>query len=224
MFDLGWTELLVIGIVALIVVGPKDLPGMFRALGKFTAKARRMAREFQNAMNEAADEAGVKDVSKDLRNIANPRKMGLDALKDATGDLTDWKPDQPSPSTTKKGTATAALSEERAEAATKIRDAAAKKASERIAREKAAAEAPAEAPQEPAPAPAAKKPATRKAPAKKPATRKPAAKTASTTAKSASAKPDAAKKTPPTKAKAAPKKAATPRTRKKPAGTEGDSA
>ena len=42
--DFGWSELLVIGIVALIVVGPKDLPGMFRQLGKFTAKLRRMAR------------------------------------------------------------------------------------------------------------------------------------------------------------------------------------
>ena len=55
MFDVGWSELLVIGIVALIVVGPRDLPGMFRALGRFTAKARGMAREFQRAMEAAAD-------------------------------------------------------------------------------------------------------------------------------------------------------------------------
>ncbi len=55
MFDIGWTELLVIGIVALIVVGPKDLPLMFHALGQFTAKARGMAREFQRAMEDAAE-------------------------------------------------------------------------------------------------------------------------------------------------------------------------
>ncbi|CUH40285.1 Sec-independent protein translocase protein TatB [Jannaschia seosinensis] len=93
MLDIGWSELLVIGVVALIVVGPKDLPKMFRTLGEFTGKARRMAREFQNAMNDAADESGVGDVAKDLRKMANPKKFGMDALNDATGDLKSWTPD-----------------------------------------------------------------------------------------------------------------------------------
>lgn len=97
MFDLGWTELLVIAVVALIVIGPKDLPGMFRQLGRFTTRVRGMAREFQRAMEDAADEAGVKDVSKDLRNITNPRKMGMDTLKDATKDLSGWRPDTSKP-------------------------------------------------------------------------------------------------------------------------------
>jgi sec-independent protein translocase protein TatB len=97
MFDLGWTELLVIGIVALIVVGPKDLPGMFRTLGRFTAKARNMAREFQRAMDDAADEAGINEATKSLKDIANPRKMGLDAIKDAADKFEKWEPKVPSP-------------------------------------------------------------------------------------------------------------------------------
>ena len=72
MIDIGWSELLVIGIVALIVVGPKDLPVMFRRFGEFTGKARAMAREFSSAMDKAADEAGVKDLKKDLKAMANP--------------------------------------------------------------------------------------------------------------------------------------------------------
>ena len=50
MFDLGLTELLLIGIVALIVVGPKELPMLFRKVGQFVGKARGMAREFTRAM------------------------------------------------------------------------------------------------------------------------------------------------------------------------------
>ncbi len=135
MFDIGWTELLVIGIVALIVVGPKDLPVMFRRLGQFTAKARGMAREFQRAMEQAADEAGVKEVSRDLRDITSPKKLGIDKLKDATRDFTGMGPE------------TRKLSEERAEKAAKVREATARAASERKAVEAAKATGPARAPE-----------------------------------------------------------------------------
>lgn len=127
MLDLGWTELLLIGIVALIVVGPKDLPNMFRALGRFTGKARGMAREFSRAMESAADDAGMKEINKTLRAASNPVSYGKDRLRDAAG-LPGFKP----------GGATEKLSEERAEAKRKITEATAKAATERKAREEAA--------------------------------------------------------------------------------------
>lgn len=112
--DLGWSELLVIGIVALIVVGPKDLPGMFRTLGRFTAKVRRMAREFTRAMEDAADEAGVKETAKDLKAMTSPSKLGLNTLKEAARDL---DPTKPSEAAKAVGPETAKLAEERAESA-----------------------------------------------------------------------------------------------------------
>ena len=72
MFDIGWLELIIIGIVALIVVGPKDLPGMFRTVGRFMGKARGMAREFQRSMEEAADEAGINEAAKSLKSVSDP--------------------------------------------------------------------------------------------------------------------------------------------------------
>lgn len=142
MFDLGWSELLVVGIVALIVVGPKDLPGMFRTLGRFTAKARAMAREFQRAMDEAADEVGVKEAAKDLKSlkdVANPRKLGLDAVKEATESIERWDPAKPTE--TPKGPQTRKLAEERANAARKIREGATQKAEARTATDQSAAPA-----------------------------------------------------------------------------------
>ena len=102
MFDIGWTELMVIGVVALIVIGPKDLPEMFRTLGRFTAKAKGMAREFSRAMETAADEAGVKDVASDLRKMTSAKAMGLDAVKDAASKFEAWDPLKSSKSTAAK--------------------------------------------------------------------------------------------------------------------------
>ena len=90
--DLSWSELLIVGIVALIVIGPKDLPGMFRELGRFTAKIRSMGREFSRAMEQAAKESGVKDVADDLRKVASPKTMGLDAVKSAADKFEKWDP------------------------------------------------------------------------------------------------------------------------------------
>lgn len=184
MFDLGWTELLVIGIVALIVVGPKDLPGMFQAAGKFMGKAKGMAREFSRAMNDAADEAGVKDVSDTLKKASNPMSSAMSEVKKATS-FTEQTMNSGLP---KDGTST--LSPERQEAAEKIRKKTAEVANERLAKEaadKAAAKKPS------AKAPAGKKTTAKTAMAKKSAAAKPAAKKAAA-AKAAPAKKPAAKK------------------------------
>lgn len=78
MFDIGLSEMLVVGVVALIVVGPKELPGMFRTVGRYVGKAKGMAREFQRSMEDAADATGLKDVTKDFNEMAS----GLDDIKD----------------------------------------------------------------------------------------------------------------------------------------------
>ena len=131
--DFGWAELLVIGVVALIVIGPRDLPGVFRALGRFTGKIRRMAREFQRAMEDAADEAGVKETAADLKKMTSPKKMGLDKINEAAEKFEKWDPTKPSEKATEIGEETAKLAAERAENAKKIRD---------IVEKKRASEAP----------------------------------------------------------------------------------
>jgi sec-independent protein translocase protein TatB len=66
MFEVGWTEMLVIAIVMIVVVGPKDLPNMLRTFGRTTAKLRAMAADFQKQFNEALKEAELDDVKKSV--------------------------------------------------------------------------------------------------------------------------------------------------------------
>lgn len=128
MFDVGWTELLLIGVVALIVIGPKDLPVMFHTLGRITARARGMAREFSSAMEDAAKASGVHEATKelaDLKKMTSTRAMGLDALSRAADKFEKWDPLEPvreanaltpDPSAPKPPAASAAPVETRAEA------------------------------------------------------------------------------------------------------------
>lgn len=64
MFDIGWSELVVIGIVALIAIGPKELPGVLRSLGQWVGKIKHMASDFQGQFQEAMREADVADLKK----------------------------------------------------------------------------------------------------------------------------------------------------------------
>src|SRR3954447_18709217 len=93
MLDIGWSELLLIAVVAIVVIGPKDLPDALRSLGRMTTKLRRMAGEFQGQFNQAIREANLEDVKKDfdaLRQSAssltggfNPAAMARDEIKGA---------------------------------------------------------------------------------------------------------------------------------------------
>ena len=69
MFGLGWAEIMLVAIVALIVIGPKELPVVFRKVGQFVGKAKAMAREFTSAMNDAADQSGLKEAADTLNSI-----------------------------------------------------------------------------------------------------------------------------------------------------------
>lgn len=189
MFDIGWTELMLIGIVALIVIGPKDLPNMFRTLGQFVGKARRMAREFQRSMEDAADEAGISEATKSISNLKKADPLGLNAIKDSNKKYTE----------SILATREAKIAEKAEKEATAATPAAAGNAATSAPEVKEPAAPP--APETPAPKkPAAKKPAAKKAPAKtaaktapKTVAKKPAAKAAAKTAtKPKTAKPKAA--------------------------------
>ena len=86
MFDISWTEFLLIGVVALIVIGPKELPGVMRTLGQYTRKARSMAADFQNQFQEAMREAEMADLKKQVDDIASDIKS-YDPLKVVRSDL-----------------------------------------------------------------------------------------------------------------------------------------
>jgi sec-independent protein translocase protein TatB len=86
MFDISWTEFLLIGIVALIVIGPKELPGVLRTLGQYTRKVRGMAAEFQGQFQEAMREAEMADLKKQVDDMAHDFKH-YDPLKDVRDDV-----------------------------------------------------------------------------------------------------------------------------------------
>ena len=84
MFDIGWTELLVIAVVAVVVVGPKDLPRALRAVGRWTGKVKRMARDFQGQFNEALREAELESVKKDIEEVGR-----IDPLAEVRKEVTE---------------------------------------------------------------------------------------------------------------------------------------
>jgi len=92
MFDIGWTELLLIAVVAIVVIGPKDLPRAMRTVGQWTTKVKRMAGDFQRQFNEAVREAELDDVKKEVSSLGKLDPMA-DLRKSLTKADTDLKSD-----------------------------------------------------------------------------------------------------------------------------------
>lgn len=169
MLDLGWPELLVVALVLIIVVGPKDLPGMLRTFGRTTKRLRSMAGEFRSQFDEALKEAELGDVTDVLNeakqlNPTNILKEVVDPIREAGKDIKSdldkamREPDKPTvesksetPLTGDPSLAKTATAKTKAPAKSKAKTTAAKPA-------------------------AAKKPAARKTTARKPASKAAAAK------------------------------------------------
>jgi sec-independent protein translocase protein TatB len=81
MFDIGWSELVVIAVVALVVIGPKELPAVLRTFSQYLGKIRRMASEFQGQFQEAMREAEMADL-----------KKSVDEMTDVAKGFTDFDP------------------------------------------------------------------------------------------------------------------------------------
>jgi len=96
MFELSWGEIALIGIVALIVIGPKELPGLLRGMGQALAKLRRMASDFQYQFNQALQEAEVDKVKSSINSVTDgintsstfsPIDYARDQIKSAVDDV-----------------------------------------------------------------------------------------------------------------------------------------
>lgn len=96
MFDISWSHILIVGAVAVVVIGPKELPSTMRSLGRGVNKLRRMAGDFQGQFNEALKEANLEDVKKEfdalrqsastLSSVSSPAGFARNALKSSIFD------------------------------------------------------------------------------------------------------------------------------------------
>ena len=198
MLDVGWSELLVLGVLALLVVGPKELPRLMRTVGQWVNRARTMARDFQRGMEDVAREADIQELSEARKMLDDVRSIKTQAQKGLTN-----------PGNWAKKQVTQAVDEDEREAEATV-SAPAKDAVESAPAKAAVESVPAEADSVSAPVKAASVSASAKA-ASVSAPAKAAAKSAPAKAAAKSAPAKAAAKSAPAKAAAvrAPAKAAT---------------
>ena len=108
MFDIGWSELVVIGVVALIAIGPKELPGALRTLGQWMGKMRRMAAEFQGQFQEAMREAEMAELKKQVDTLTSSFDPIETARKEIEGAMDDKPANPADPATADAAAASAA--------------------------------------------------------------------------------------------------------------------
>jgi sec-independent protein translocase protein TatB len=89
MFDIGWTEILIIAVVAIIVVGPKDLPSMLRTLGRYAGQLRRTAGEFRSQFDDAIRDSELEELRSTLQETSdlNPINQIRDSITDSMAPL-----------------------------------------------------------------------------------------------------------------------------------------
>ena len=98
MFDIGWTEMAVIALVVIIFIGPKELPGMLRTLGKWVSKARAMAREFQDGLEDMARETGLDEARREIETATGDIGGMIEKSIDPDAELKGaFDPDHPLP-------------------------------------------------------------------------------------------------------------------------------
>ncbi len=87
MFDIGWSELIFVSVIALLVLGPKELPGILRNVGRMTAKARQLSAEFKGNLAQLEDEINVSDALEEFsqtKNQAKQKSKSPDSVEDST--------------------------------------------------------------------------------------------------------------------------------------------
>ncbi len=138
-FGIGSSELVIIAVIALIVIGPKDLPKVLRTIGQFTSKMRSMAREFQRHLDEATREAGLDEVKKDVNKMTNFTVTDLDK----TGDDLKKAIEETSPKPAESGNGAAAGKTAEASKPAESKPAESKPAESKAGKSKAAESKPA---------------------------------------------------------------------------------
>ena len=107
MFDIGWSELLLVGVLALVFVGPKDLPRVMRTAGKYVGKMRAMAREFQQSFEDLARESELDELRKQVAELRNQSLAPLEDIRQSV--------EAPAETTTQTPAVEAAIDEKPAE-------------------------------------------------------------------------------------------------------------